>query len=165
MEEEASQSIEVKPINSGCSTSTKTTVVNPPNTPSGQNNQAINQLEQQQMKDTQYDTIDQAPEIKPLTGGRRKKNNSQKLFKMEMENKMYTIYGSNALNALELFFDKKNYNKDMFIKLWNKPNNKQSNANNKQSNANNKQSENNKKPSSKLYLIRGKHSKNRIIPK
>ncbi len=149
MEEEA-PSIEVMPINSGCSTSTKTTVINPPNTPSGQNNQAINQLEQQQQKDTQYDTIDQAPEIKPLTGGRRKKSNSQNLFKMEMENKIYTIYGSNATNALEMFFDKKNYKKDMFIKLWKKVNNT---------------SKNSSKPSSKLYLIRGKHSKNRIIPK
>ena len=144
MEEEA-PSIEVKPINSGCQNATKSTVVTPPNSTSGQNNQAIQQMEQQQIKDTQYDTIDQAPEIKPLTGGKKKKVNDN-LYKLDFCNKIYTIYGSSPRNALELFFEKKNYKKDIFVNIW-------------------KKTLNNKRSDSKLFLIRGIYSKNRIISK
>jgi hypothetical protein len=104
---------DVEPVNNICNNITnKNIIVTTPGTSTNDASQNINTFNQQNIENTQYDTIEN---VNPLYGGN--------MFTLIFRNKKIFINGKNERKVIELFLkNKKEYKKDHIIQIINKNN-------------------------------------------
>ena len=98
-----SPAYDVKPANSNCSNIVNKNVVTiTPGTPTAQTSASINNIQQQHIENTKYDNIGSF-DVKPLHGGYKKKQNSNKIFVVKFMNNKYNLNTSSKKKALQFF--------------------------------------------------------------
>ena len=103
-----SPAYDVKPANSNCSNIVNKNVVTiTPGTPTAQTSASINNIQQQHIENTKYDNIGSF-DVKPLHGGSKKKQNSNKIFVVKFMNNKYNLNTSSKKKALQFFLKSNN---------------------------------------------------------
>lgn len=113
-----SNDYDVKAINEECSGSTTLSNTNTKNSGNSDVSNSLNDTSYQNDSNNQYDTVN-SESVKPLYGG--KKNNK---YRIEYEDKIVNIYGSDEKKVLKKYFKNIKIKKDIIVNIYNKFNKK-----------------------------------------
>jgi len=108
----------IKPANSQCINSPKTTTVSSSTSSVGTASQDITNMSNQGVSDASGDSVSTYSDIKPLYGG------ANSIYKIIFRNKTFSSNGKNELDAIKKILNNKIYKKDYLIEIFN--NNKKS---------------------------------------